>query len=105
MLCRMADLSGNSQQGAAPGQNIKPPADAVEDFHTNSDVDTRPEAQHHTLGPLPTQAAPGNHRHDGGDSALILEGIQITGSRATDAWRLSVMAALVRLGATDSTTP
>lgn len=100
----MAQLSDNSQ-GSGLQQNPKPDAVVVDDFHTNSDLDSRPEAQHHTLGPLPNQAAPGNHRHDGGDSALILEGITVAGSRATDAWRLSVMAALVRLGVTDSTTP
>lgn len=85
-------------------ENPKPPAQAVDDFHTNSDVDARAESQHHTLGPNPTQASPGDHRHDGGDSALILEGETISGSRATDAWRQSVNAILVRLGATDNST-
>lgn len=85
-------------------ENPKPPSQAVDDFHTNSDVDARAESQHHTLGPNPTQAAPGDHRHDGGDSALLLEGETISGSRATDAWRLSVNAILVRLGATDNST-
>lgn len=82
----------------------KPPSQAVDDFHENSDLDARAESQHHTLGPGPTQASPGNHRHDGGDSALLLEGETITGSRATDAWRLSVNAILVKLGATDNST-
>jgi hypothetical protein len=57
------------------------------------------------LGPSPTQAAPGNHTHDGGDSSLLLEGETISGSRATDAWRISVNAILVRLGAVDNSTP
>ena len=85
-------------------ENPKPTSQAVEDFHTNSDLDARAESQHHTLGPGPNQAAPGDHTHDGGDSALILEGEIISGSRATDAWRLSVNAILVRLGATDNST-
>ena len=85
-------------------ENPKPPSQVVDDFHENSDVDSRAEAQHHTLGPNPNQAAPGNHTHDGGDSALILEGETISGSRATDAWRISVNAILVRLGATDNST-
>jgi hypothetical protein len=85
-------------------ENPKPPSQVVDDFHENSDVDSRAEAQHHTLGPNPNQAAPGNHTHDGGDSALILEGETISGSRDTDAWRISVNALLVRLGATDNST-
>ena len=86
-------------------ENPKPPSQVVDDFHENSDLDARAESQHHTLGPSPTQAAPGNHKHDGGDSALLLEGQIISGSRATDAWRISVNAILVRLGAVDNSTP
>ena len=100
----MAMLSENEFGSFGADENPKPPAQAVEDFHTNSDVDARAEAQHHTLGPNPNQASPGDHTHDGGDSALILEGEVISGSRASDAWRLSVNAILVRLGATDNST-
>jgi hypothetical protein len=85
-------------------ENPKPPNQVVDDFHENSDLNARAESQHHTLGPGPTQASPGNHKHDGGDSTLLLEGETITGSRASDAWRLSVNAILVRLGASDSST-
>lgn len=101
---RISDLSDNPQGGFTPDENPKPPAEVVNDFHTYSDVDTRQEAQHHTLGASPTQASPGDHTHDGGDSKLLLEGLTISGSRATDAWRLSVNAILVRLGATDNST-
>jgi hypothetical protein len=98
-------LSSDDNPGTfARDENPKPPSQVVDDFHENSDVDSRAEAQHHTLGPNPNQAAPGNHRHDGGDSALILEGETISGSRDTDAWRISVNALLVRLGATDNST-
>ena len=101
----MSMLSSDNNPGTfGRDENPKPPAQAVDDFHTNSDVDARAESQHHTLGPNPTQASPGDHRHDGGDSALILEGETISGSRATDAWRISVNAILVRLGATDNST-
>lgn len=79
-------------------------AEEVELFHTNSDLDLRAESQHHTLGPSPSQASPGDHKHDGGDSALLLADETITGSRNSDAWRLSVNAILVKLGATDSST-
>ena len=101
----MSMLSSDDNPGTfGRDENPKPPAQAVDDFHTNSDVDARAESQHHTLGPNPTQAAPGNHTHDGGDSELLLLNETISGSRATDAWRLSVNAILVRLGATDSST-
>lgn len=100
----VSDLSDNPSGGFLPDENPKPPAQVVDDFHTYSDVDARAEAQHHTLGANPTQASPGDHTHDGGDSKLILEGFTISGSRATDAWRLSVNAMLVRLGATDQST-
>jgi len=96
--------SGDEAVGFGSDENPKPPAAAVDDFHTNSDLDARAESQHHTLGPGPNQAAPGNHRHDGGDSALLLENETISGSRNSDAWRLSVNAILVRLGATDNST-
>jgi hypothetical protein len=93
---------GSSTRKVSSGNTQKPSAEEVDDFHTNSDLDLRLESQHHTLGPSPSQAAPGDHVHDGGDSALILDGFTISGSRASDTWRLSVNALLVRLGATDS---
>lgn len=100
----ISDLSDNPSGGFLSDENPKPPSQVVDDFHTYSDVDSRKEAQHHTLGAGPSQAAPGDHTHDGGDSKLLLEGFTITGSRATDAWRLSVNAILVRLGASDQST-
>jgi hypothetical protein len=84
--------------------NPKPPAEAVSDFHTNSDVDTRPEAQHHTLGPGANQAAPGNHRHDGGDSEKLLVGEIITGTRGGEEWCQSINNILVKMGATNNST-
>jgi len=101
----MSMLSGdNSPSTFTQDENPKPTAQAVADFHTNSDADSRAESLHHTLGPNPSQASPGDHTHDGGDSELLLLNETISGSRATDAWRLSVNAILVRLGATDNST-
>ena len=102
----MSMLSSGDGTGSGFGadENPKPAAQAVSDFHTNSDVDSRAEAQHHTLGPNPNQASPGNHTHNGGDSALLLENQLIVGSRDSDAWRLSINAILVRLGAADNST-
>jgi hypothetical protein len=100
----ISELSDNPQGGFESDENPKPPAEVVNDFHTNSDVDSRTESQHHTLGPQPNQAAPGDHTHDGGSSALLLEGFVLAGSRNSDAWRQQVNAILVRLGAVDQTT-
>jgi hypothetical protein len=40
-------------------------------FHLNSDKDSSTLALHHTLGIGPTQAAAGNHSHDGKDSVQL----------------------------------
>lgn len=86
--------------------NKKPPAKDVEDFHSHADRDGSPKALHHTLGPNPNQASPGNHSHDGGNSTKLspLAGITITGARGGNTALASVISALVSLGATDSTT-
>lgn len=39
------------------------PAQEVNDFHNNDDVDSSQASHHHTLGKSPNQAAPGNHVH------------------------------------------
>ena len=80
-------------------------AEQIEEMHRNSDVDTRPEAQHHTTGPGPTQAAPGDHRHRGGDSLPLLDDMTITGDISDGTVIPSIIACLVALGATDSSTP
>lgn len=86
-------------------KNGRPPtAEEVEQLHTNADTDSRKEAIHHTLGSGDNQAAAGSHNHRGGDSVQLLLGVTITGSRGSDAWRLSINQALVALGATDSST-
>lgn len=87
----------------------KPTSQEVTDFHTNSDVDGSAKAQHHTLGANARQASPGDHSHDGGSSQIldpVLQGYTITGSKSTGdvAWRNSITAALVKLGASDATT-
>lgn len=99
-------MAEKQDQGAQGGQkdNPRPDAAAVEDFHTNADTDIRRESLHHTLGPGEAQAAPGSHSHDGGDSALLLSGMTLSGSRGGNVALISVIAALVRLGATDNTT-
>ena len=82
-----------------------PSADVVRLFHKNASVDSRAMDIHHTLGPGVHQAASGAHDHKGGNSKLLLEGYTITGIKATPSSVLpSIIAALVRLGAKDSTT-
>lgn len=77
----------------------------VEQFHKNADTNTRKESIHHTLGPSPSQASPGDHNHEGGSSRKLLEGYNLSGSKTTPAtmWP-SILQCLVRLGAKDSTT-
>ena len=86
----------------------KPPSEReVTHLHTKADTDSSPKALHHTLGPNQNQASPGNHSHDGGASTKIspLDGINISGSRTSGAAVASIVAALVTLGAIDTTTP
>jgi hypothetical protein len=97
-------IYGSTDQAPSLKSPIKPDSQAVDDFHTNSDLDTRKESQHHTLGPSPTQASPGDHTHDGGDSPLLLTGLTISGSRGGNTSLPSIIACLVRLGAKDSST-
>ena len=81
-------------------------AEQVENLHKNSDTDVRKESIHHTLGPRNSQAAAGDHKHDGSDSALLVSGMTIIGSRSDPTAILpSIIAILVRLGAIDSSTP
>lgn len=95
----------DNSSAAAPTTDRKPDAQTVLDFHTHADTDTRDTAIHHTLGVSGTQASPGNHRHDGGDSVLLLEGMTITGNKANAVTVFpSIINALVRLGARDATT-
>lgn len=98
----MAKLSSASSDDridvAAPATS-----EEVDKFHQSSDLDSRPEAQHHTLGPGLNQAAPGSHRHDGGDSELLLVGVTLNGSRGGNLALPSIIGALVRLGARDQT--
>lgn len=78
--------------------------DTVDKIHRFDDVDVRNESHHHTLGPGPTQAAAGGHRHRGGDSELLYAGQTISGSRSNGTAVASMIALLVSLGATDQTT-
>jgi hypothetical protein len=87
------------------GENVLDPR-VIEQLHRRSDLDSSPTAQHHSLGPNGTQAAPGNHSHDGTNSPQLGAGITITGAKGGNAALASVIAAMVQiLGVTDSTGP
>lgn len=90
--------------GAYGAERSNADASQVDDFHAQSDLNTRSESQHHTLGPSQTQAAPGNHNHDGGTSIPLWAGNTITGSRGGNMALASVISILVQKGAVDSTT-
>ena len=90
--------------GAYGAERSDADATQVDDFHEQSDLNTRSEAQHHTLGPSQNQAAPGNHNHDGGTSIPLWEGNTISGSRGGNMALASVISILVQKGAVDATT-
>ena len=95
------------QEGTDPKKEkaaAQPAAAHVADFHTNSDLDSGPGAQHHTIGSGPNQAAPGSHVHDGTDSPLLLSDGTISGARGSTAYYQSIEALLVRLGAQNGAT-
>lgn len=99
---------GDNRKDPAPKakeEDPSPPTKVVTDFHKNAPVDTSDTDIHHTLGSKEGQASPGPHNHDGGTSALLLEGMIITGSKSSPMtmWP-SIIAGLVRLGMKDSST-
>lgn len=85
-------------------KEASPDAETVAKFHVKADTDGSEIAAHHTLGNGRNQAAPGNHDHRGGNSIELLDGFNITGSRSTGGALISIINALVELGATDGTT-
>jgi hypothetical protein len=78
----------------------------VNDFHRNSDVDTRRESQHHTLGNRPGNASPGDHIHDGQNGIALLDGVSFTLSRTANVASIldQICDALEKIGAVNNTT-
>lgn len=68
-----------------------------------TDTDGSDQSVHHTLGANKGQASPGDHDHRGGSSVALLQGMTITGTTPAEIIS-SIVAILVDLGATDSTT-
>lgn len=97
-------MAGSEKSVDLTQKGRPPTSEEVENFHTYADTDTRSESVHHTLGPTTTQASSGSHRHRGGDSVPLLDGLSITGSRGGNVALLSVIQCLVALGASDQST-
>jgi|SRR5213595_3922926 len=99
----MVDATSSST-GSSVNSNLRPDARTVNEFHTSDDLDKDANAHHHSLGIGTNQASPGSHKHDGTNSFPLLEDTSLSGSRAGGGALLSVIQALVQLGATDNTT-
>lgn len=78
---------------------------AVQEFHTNDDLNARPESHHHDLGTGRTQGSPGSHNHDGVTSIALMAGVTFTGSRTSNAADIinQICNALVNVGAVNNT--
>lgn len=81
------------------GNSTVPDSNIVDNFHTYSDRDSGPTAQHHTLGANRNQASPGNHIHDGKSSRKIGEGLNltVTGSKGGNAALASLLSMLAQV--------
>jgi hypothetical protein len=87
-----------------PAQRVTPPPEEVNRFHERADTDSSATAIHHSLGVKNTQAAPGDHKHDGVGSRKLMEGIVVTGSKGGNAALASLISQLSSaLGFTDAT--
>ena len=107
----------NSQQGNSvvpndpfgvikePAQRQTPPPREVNSFHARDDVDSSPLSHHHTLGIKHSQAAAGDHKHDGVGSSKLMDGITVSGSKGGNAALADLISKLATaLGFTDATT-
>lgn len=80
----------------------------VREYHTKDDCDTDVNSHHHTIGPRRTQAAPGNHVHDGklGSKVGAGMGLTINGAKGGNAALGSLITMLQSIiEFTDNTTP
>lgn len=87
-----------------------PPSAIVNQLHRNSDKDAQTQAIHHTLGAKRSQASPGDHTHDGGDSIGLADGVVLSGALTLSPTTASVAGVvkqiaqwLTTLGASDAT--
>lgn len=62
---------GPAQRFPSSSEPITRDPKSVDQGHQNSDINSSIFAQHHSLGPNPNQASPGNHVHDGSNSKQL----------------------------------
>lgn len=87
-----------------PASRTSPDPNVVNNFHNRADTDSSATSAHHTLGVKHNQASPGDHKHDGIGSRLIMEGITITGAKGGNAALADLITKLsTALGFTDGT--
>jgi hypothetical protein len=92
------------REGIVGSTPEKPPSSRYIDWFHGQASHRRPTDLHHQLGRNSWDSSPGDHKHDGVTSSLLLDGLTIEGARNTDAYLQSVNNLLVRLGAVDNTT-
>jgi hypothetical protein len=100
------DPFGEIKPDKKPATNAPEPRE-VNRLHARSDVDSSTTAQHHTLGIKHTQAAYGDHVHDGKSSRKVGQGLSLTvsGSRGGNAALASLLTMLGQIiEFTDNTT-
>lgn len=88
-------------------QDPSPPARDVNLFHTNSDLDSSAQAQHHSIGVKHDQASSGDHVHDGVGSRKLGTGqsLVLTGAKGGNVALTNLIALLKNfIDFTDSTT-
>lgn len=97
-------FGGIKEDSKAPGLTPK----QVASVHARSDVDNNVGSLHHTLGVKHTQAAAGDHIHNGIGSLKLgtRQGNSVTGSRSSGAAMASLLLMLGNIiEFTDNTTP
>ena len=69
----------------------------IANLHKQSDVDSSPTAQHHRLGILSNQAAPGNHTHDGRNSALLTIPGELLGNGSVSIFQVTATTTRIKV--------
>lgn len=93
-------MAEEKKQEANEGEQAK----KVAEFHSYDDLDQSFGAHHHSLGAKPTQAAPGDHRHDGTNSLMLFDAMEINGKRSDGTALNALIDALGSIGLINKTT-
>lgn len=100
-----AGSSGKNPEGKRDFANEPLTPDEVNAVHRYSDKDNNTESQHHSLGRAPEQASPGDHTHDGKESAVLTRYLNtsdaapsVTGARGGNVALANLLSALASQG-------